>query len=231
MGALWRFPFGALPIDASGTPLASKIPLVVTTADASNVAAADGMWIGHFDLSLPHAIADLIAVKRHLSSQRTELRLVDTAGAMVETAHGARFAVVYFAGHGIGSGARQHLRFSDGTSVFSSDLLPIAEGASVILNACWLGGVTDDLGSEPVDLALTMLARGAHSVVATLGVVQDQRASRFVAALLPSLDGRTTAARAVQIAVQRLLDEDPELRLDAWASFITVGRSADYSVT
>jgi CHAT domain-containing protein len=221
---MWRFPFGALPV--GGVPLSALVPTVLTIPGASNLPKSHGRrWVGHFDLALPYAIADLQTVAAGARSRSTSLTLIDKADelALMDDA-----SFVFIACHGFGLRAEQRIRMADGGLADASHFSEIPPGLNVILNTCWLGLVEDEPGTEPIDLPLLLLANGAHSVMATLGPVSDYYTSEFVGSLVEQLGDDLTVAAAAHRTIKRALSADADLPLVRWAPYITIGRSTYY---
>lgn len=223
--ALWRFPFLALGIQ--GRPIGARLPVVVSTAAPANC-APHGLrhWAGHFDLSIPLAVSDLQAFLAIARTAGCSTRLFDAASDL--GAEGGA-SVIAFAGHGDGVGASQHLRLASGERVHAGEFDSLAQGCTIVLDACWTGSVLDIPGSEQVDLPLILLARGAHSVVGTLGPVLDVHASRLFGPVLEGLGHGMTAAESLHLVISDLLESSPSLPLAAWASYLTVGRHVHFT--
>lgn len=228
-GSLWRFPFGALTIGAR--PLALIAPYVVAPGLAPNLARPlDQRWYGHFDLTLPNAVGELretlAAVRRSdtpftLFNDVEELAAVDGENAVSH---------LLFSGHGqIHQHGDQRLLLAGGRPYTASDLAGLALGATVLLNACWSGIVSDKFGSDPAQQALELLAGGAHSVLGTLGPISDRAAGLFLRECLPELAAGQSMANAVRTATTALLEADNDVSLATWASYATIGRHTDFA--
>ncbi|MGJ7442918.1 CHAT domain-containing protein [Aquipuribacter sp. MA13-6] len=227
LGPLWRFPWGALP-GADGNPIVASHPLILTTADAHNVTSAAGnAWLGHFDLSLSYALRDQKTVYQQASRVGARLRLIG-AGEVLPDEPSEPVSLVVFAGHGVGTGAAQRLRLAGGQTLRVEDLPNLSRGAIVVLNACWVGAVLDDVAVEPSDLALALLARGAHSVIGTIRAVQDVEAAAYLQELLPRLVDGLDPARAVLETTRAILHDRPEAPLHAWASHTLIARATHF---
>jgi hypothetical protein len=223
IGAMWSFPFACLPIE--GKPLGAEAPLVLSVPLAiSTPPPSTSRWIGHFDHSLEYALRDQRNAVRAAAAQETPMRLVDRA----EDLNDMDVSLFLFSGHGTGLGIDQRLRLASGESASAGDFGGIAHGASFILNACWSGNVMDVTGIDPVDLPLSLLAQGAHSVWAAFGSIGDRRAALASEALLHEVRADQTLSQAAWRAYQSLLDADPALPLREWATHSTIGRSTEY---
>ena len=209
LGLLWRFPFHALPVD--GSVLGAVVPLTFSTPAARNVPAArEGTWMGHFDLSLPFAVSDLVGVLDAARRHQVRIELLDHFNDLTMS---PAPSALFFSGHGVGLGASQHLRLVGQDRAGIAEIGPLAPGASCLIDACWTGAVIDALGTDPVDLPLSLLARGAHSVWAAVGPVADQRAATMLDVLLEHWRPGTSLAQASCMALRKLLGGDPELPL------------------
>jgi hypothetical protein len=222
--ALWRFPF--LAVDLDGEPLGKALPVVLSTPAASNVTGSTSRrWLGHFDLTLPLAIEDLQAFLRTARAVgATPVLFNEPADVPAEDV-----ALVLFAGHAAGSGSDQHLVLANRVRMYADAIENWPSGCSVVLDACWSAAITDRPGTEQVDLSLMILARGAHSVIGSVGPVLDVHASQMFRSVLRHLAQGVAGAKAVQAAVKELLDADPSLPLAAWASYVTVGRHTQFA--
>jgi hypothetical protein len=227
LGAMWRFPFSALPID--GRPLGTQTALVLAVAGAANAPAPvpNGRWAGHFDLSLGHAVADQCNAAAAARASGASLHLFDQVGELDDLGEIER---LFFSGHGAGVGSTQHLRLAGGERLGCDALPGLAIGASCILDACWSGVVLDAPGTEPVDLALSLLMRGAHSVWSASGPVLDSNASLLLSTLLDELSPERSLAEVAQRGLQKLLEREPGLSLAEWAPYVTIGRAPYHSV-
>ncbi|HEU5483308.1 MAG TPA: hypothetical protein VFU98_00265, partial [Microlunatus sp.] len=169
IGRMWRFPYTAVPID--DTPLGTLAPVVLTTGPSANTPAPTfRRWAGHFDLSLPNAVAELSNTIASTQAADLDLSLFSTRAELADI---TSVSHLVFAGHGVLGRGQQQLKLASGERCTSPDLSVLAPGASVVLNACWSGTVLDDIGADPADLVLSLIGEGAHSVLGTIGPVAD----------------------------------------------------------
>lgn len=228
-GPMWRFPYAAVPI--LNAPLGLATPFVLSTPNAINLRYPDGgEWIGHFDLiSLPRALTDLRASKVAAISCGAAMVLFGSVAEMASITGEEKPSVFIYSGHGNIGRSSQNLVLANSENLDISRLRGvIREGGSAVLNACWLGRVHDRSGTEPVDLALSLIAWGAHSVVGGVGPVSDRAASDFMSKLMPEVRPGRTLAHSMRHTYQRLIECDGELPLSRWACYSTFGRSVEY---
>jgi hypothetical protein len=225
IGPMWRFPYAAVPI--GGTPLGALVPIVLTTGPSANTPAPRSRrWAGHFDLSLPNAVAELSNTFTSTRAAGIDLGLFSTHAELADT---APVSHLIFAGHGVLGRGQQELKLASGERCTSLDLSVLTPGASVVLNACWSGTVLDDIGADPADLTLSLIGEGAHSVLGTIGPVADTQAGEFLAACLHALATGASVAESAHQAIRTRLATDPDLPLSAWACYTTTGRRASFS--
>ncbi|MEV0396729.1 CHAT domain-containing protein [Polymorphospora rubra] len=206
-------------------------PYVLAPGLARNLPRpAKDRWLGHFDLSLSSALRELLGVLDVIKHAAVpfELFAADNLGPLQNASPKASHLL--FAGHGNLGRGQQQLRLSNGRRCGAADLAMFAPGATIVLNACWSGLVFDDIGSDPADLALSLLAAGAHSVLGAIGLISDRHAARFLSHCVLVLITGAPVARAVHHTITELLSQDPLLPLNAWACYATTGRAVDFAV-
>ncbi len=228
VGAMWRFPFTAIAI--AGQPLGAIAPVVLTPGPTINQQVPrSSKWAGHFDLSLAAALDDLKVAVRVSGAAGSRLDLFTNLEGFSKVAGEQGVGVLLFAGHGEVIQRRQRLRLATGESCQAVDFKGLIQGAVVVLNACWTGAVADVHGGDTSEQALQFLVGGAHSVLGTLGPINDARASEFLAEYLPAVARGRTSARAALHAIRVLLDEEQGRPLSSWASYATLGRGCEYA--
>ncbi|WP_351235369.1 CHAT domain-containing protein [Streptomyces sp. NPDC002133] len=223
LGPLWRLPFAALPV--GDQPLGTILPIVLGTPNA--VAAPMSRkqaWLSHFDLALPLALTDLSNVVQEAARREVELTLVDTKQELQQQL-GNNPSLIVLSCHGTGVGAGQTLHMAGGDTLNANDFEPVPAGSTFIIDCCWTGAVHDPQGMEALNLPLTLLAKGAHSVIGAIGPVNDHHASALLHRVLPQLQQPgVTPATALFRAWRSALEQDSDMPLNAWASFNTVAR-------
>lgn len=228
VGAMWGFPFTAIAI--AGQPLGATAPVVLTPGPTINQQVPRGSkWAGHFDLSLAAALNDLRVAVRVSGAAGSRLGLFTNLEEFSKVAGEQGVGVLLFAGHGQVLQRGQRLRLATGETCQAVDLKGLRQGAVVVLNACWTGAVADVHGSDTSEQALQFLVGGAHSVLGTLGPINDSRASEFLAEYLPAVARGRTSAQAALHAIRVLLDEEQGRPLSSWASYATLGRGCEYA--
>jgi tetratricopeptide (TPR) repeat protein len=223
LGPLWQFPFAALPIN--GRPLAVTVPVELGTLNSTPVEmSAAPNWAAHFDLHLLFALDDLSTVVQEATGRSVELRLVDDKEQLHEALESSP-SLIILSCHGSGVGVAQTLHMSNGSRLNALDMDPVPAGSTFLVDCCWIGAVHDPEGLESLNLPLTLLARGAHSVVGATGPVSDRHAAALLSVLLPQLQRPNVApSTAMFRAWQTVLGDDPAMPLRAWAIFNTISR-------
>ena len=227
IGSMWRFPFSALPL--FGQPAASALPIVLSPGPVLNVRRPTSQrWVGHFDLTLAGAVADVQNVVRITASRGLHFDFFGDPEELTTETAGEAVSLLVFAGHGGVGGGGHRLLLASGRACEAAEFEKLCTGANVVLNACWSGYVRDDFGSDASQAALQLLVNGSHSVLGTMGPVNDQRAGELLAEVLPGLAQGLTMAEAYRIAVRNLLGAEPGRPLSSWASYATIGRDVAY---
>lgn len=96
----------------------------------------------------------------------------------------------YIASHGTGHvGIDHHVLLGDGTTITPMDALDMPWSDTVLLAACWVGYIEQQIGVEPFGIPIACLLRGARSVLGGLAPVSDHHTSSIIRRALPSLVG------------------------------------------
>jgi len=110
--------------------------------------------------------------------------------------------VVAISVHGHAGG----VRLRGGSTLFTESALLLSWPQTVILGACWIGGVRTQAGSEPYGFPVACLLRGADTVLGGIAPVPDAETARILGEVIESLPRDADVARALRDAQQAEAD-------------------------
>lgn len=223
-GIAWQVPVAALRFQGRSLGAAFKIEFATPLSrPARSGHFSASRWLGHFDLRLPYAIADLAAFIHAAEANRATYELFDDLdGLKVALSRGPLDRMVVSC-HGEGMGTNQRLLLAGGSNIGVQDIPGLEGSPEVILNCCWLGATSDAWADDAAGLALAFLVNGASGVLGSLGPIGDSAASTFLGLFLGT-DTKRTLPSAVADVWKAMLDRTPAAPLHTWAALVPIVR-------
>ncbi|WP_194918186.1 PDZ domain-containing protein [Catenulispora rubra] len=145
----------------------------------------------------PSHVVDLIETqtRQELETHLTGDRSIDVISISV---HGSPES-----GYGAAPGFGRFVRLRDQSILSTRAALSFAWPRTVVLGACWIGGVDLKVGREPTGFPIACIQRGADFVIGGTAPIPDVRSAGLLAELITLLP-TTPAARALREAQRRL---------------------------
>lgn len=239
-GALYRVPFGALPLAGSGMRLVeSAIPVIAPSltmfAIASREVRAAGqrsiVAVGVNDAGGPNNLPRLTSAEREAAGVAAMYRTHDSLvgpqarkdsvlRAMTTT------SVIHFAGHSrldpiLPSQSQLLLAGEEALTPADVAALKLQRGSIAVLGACETALGRTFNGEGPMSLVRAFLGAGASAVIASLWDVRDDDAIRLLRGVHTRLS--TGADPAYSLAVSQRESIKAGLPPSAWSGFTVMG--------
>jgi len=241
-GALYRVPFGALPLPGNGRRLVeSAIPIVAPSltmyAIASREVRAAGqrsiVAVGVNDAAGPDNLPRLTSAEREAAGVAAMYRTHDSLvgpQARKDSVLRAMTAtsVIHFAGHSrldpiLPSQSRLLLAGEEALTPADVAALTLRPGSVAVLGACETALGRTFNGEGPMSLVRAFLGAGASAVIASLWDVRDDDATRLLRGVHARLS--TGADPAYSLAVSQRESIKAGLPPSAWSGFTVMGGS------
>jgi CHAT domain-containing protein len=242
-GALYRVPFGALPMPGSGMRLVeSAIPIVAPSltvfAIASREVRAAGqrsiVAVGVNDAGGPDNLPRLTSAEREAVGVAAMYRSHDSlVGAQARKDSVLRAmtvtSVIHFAGHArldpiLPSQSQLLLAGDEALTPADVAALKLQPGTVAVLGACETALGRTFNGEGPMSLVRAFLGAGASAVIASLWDVRDDDATRLLKGVHARL--ATGADPAYSLALSQRESIEAGLPPSAWSGFTVMGGSA-----
>jgi CHAT domain-containing protein len=238
-GALYRVPFGALPLDGGTRLVESAIPVVAPSltmfAVASREVHAAGqrsiVAIGVNDAGGPENLPRLTSAEREAAGvaamYRTHDSLVGSQARKDSVLRAmAASSVIHFAGHSrldpiLPSQSQLLLAGDEALTPADVAALKLQPGSVAVLGACETALGRTFNGEGPMSLVRAFLGAGASAVIASLWDVRDDDASRLLRGVHTRLS--TGADPAYSLAVSQRESIKAGLPPSAWSGFTVMG--------
>jgi tetratricopeptide (TPR) repeat protein len=128
------------------------------------------------------------------------IKPVPTRDLFVAALRSGGFGGTYLAMHGRETGLRQHVEFSDGSTLSAATALGYHWPAWVIFATCLVGRVQQVAGQEPLGLAISCILGGADTVLASVLEITDDGAASVCGAVAARLAAARNPADALRDA-------------------------------
>jgi tetratricopeptide (TPR) repeat protein len=238
-GALYRIPFGALPLDGGTQLVESAIPVVapsltmfaVASREVRGVGQRSIVAIGVNDAGGPENLPRLASAEREAAGvaamYRTHDSLVGPQARKDSVLRAmAASSVIHFAGHSrldpiLPSQSQLLLAGDDALTPADVAALKLQPGSVAVLGACETALGRTFNGEGPMSLVRAFLGAGASAVIASLWDVRDDDASRLLRGVHTRLS--IGADPAYSLAVSQRESIRAGLPPSAWSGFTVMG--------